>query len=300
MLSLPNLVTFIHVATAGSFAEAAVRMGVSTSATSKAVQRLEEELGVKLFHRTTRSVSLTTEGERLFEGSQRLVDEVEALTAEVTDSRRAPRGRIVVSAPAVFGRVWLTDKILDFMKLYPEVEVEVNFDDRIVDLAAEGIDLAVRLGALSDSANLVVRKLFDDTIYTCAAPEYLAAHGIPETIEGLTRHRCIHYRVRTTGRLFPFHFQRDDRLVRQAFTPTLVLNSVDAMRRAAERGLGVTQLPSFLALDALRTGRLTELLPALRMSSFPYNLVYLDRRLVSRRVRALVDFLASDPPRFDR
>ena len=255
---------------------------------------------MKLFHRTTRSVSLTVEGERLFEGAQRLVDEVEALTAEVTDSRQVPRGRIVISAPAVFGRFWLTDKILDFMTHYPEVEVEVNFDDRLVDLAAEGIDLAVRLGTLSDSANLVVRKLFEDTVYTCAAPDYLAANGVPGTIEDLADHRCIHYRVRNTGRLFPFHFQQNNAVVRQAFTPTLVFNSVDAIRRASERGLGIAQLPSFLALDAIRSGRLTEVLPDLRMSTFPYSLVYLDRRLVSRRVRALVDFLVADPPRFDR
>lgn len=298
MLSLSNIATFIQVAAAGNFAEAAARMGLSTSATSKAVQRLEDELGVKLFHRTTRSVSLTDEGERFYEGAQRLLDEAEALTAEILNAREAPRGRLVVSAPAVFGRVWLTDKILDFMKLYPEVQVEVNFEDRLADLAADGIDVAVRLGELTDSANLVVRKLFNDHIYTCASPAYVEEHGAPRHVGDFDGHRCIHYRVRNTGRYFPFQFQVDGEIVRQTFNPTLVLNSIDAIRRASERGLGISQLPSFLAVESIREGRLVELLPENRMKAFPYSLVYLDRRLVSPRIRALVDFLAADPPRF--
>ena len=298
MLSLSNIATFIQVATAGNFAEAAARMGLSTSATSKAVQRLEDDLGVKLFHRTTRSVSLTDEGERFYEGAQRLIDEAEALTAEILNTREAPRGRLVVSAPAVFGRVWLTDKILDFMKLYPEVQVEVNFEDRLADLAADGIDVAVRLGELTDSANLVVRKLFNDHIYTCASPDYVEKYGTPQHVGDFEGHRCIHYRVRNTGRFFPFQFQVDGETIRQTFNPTLVLNSVDAIRRASERGLGISQLPSYLAAEAIREGRLVEVLPENRMTAFPYSLVYLDRRLVSPRIRALVDFLVADPPRF--
>ena len=298
MRSLANISTFIQVARAASFAEGAARLGVSTSAASKAVQRLEEELGVKLFHRTTRSVTLTVEGERFLQGAERLVVEVEAVVAEITDSLANPRGRLVISAPAVFGRLWLTEKVLDFMCRYPQVEVELSFDDRQVDLAAEGVDVAIRIGELTDSANIVARKLFDDEIFTCASPDYIARHGAPERVEDFAAHRCLHYRVRATGRYFPFLFVENGVVVRRSFDPFFVANSVDAMKQAAERGLGIAQLPSILVVEAIREGRLVSLLPAGTRGLFPYSIIYLDRRLVSPRIRAFVDFLVADPPRF--
>ncbi|MEO1458346.1 MAG: LysR family transcriptional regulator [Pseudomonadota bacterium] len=298
MRSLANISTFIQVARAASFAEGAARLGVSTSAASKAVQRLEEELGVKLFHRTTRSVTLTVEGERFLQGAERLVVEVEAVVAEITDSLANPRGRLVISAPAVFGRLWLTEKVLDFMCRYPQVEVELSFDDRQVDLAAEGVDVAIRIGELTDSANIVARKLFDDEIFTCASPDYIARHGVPERVEDFAAHRCLHYRVRATGRYFPFLFVENGVVVRRSFDPFFVANSVDAMKQAAERGLGIAQLPSILVVEAIREGRLVSLLPAAKRGLFPYSIIYLDRRLVSPRIRAFVDFLVADPPRF--
>lgn len=297
MRSFSNIATFIQVAQAQSFAEGAARIGISTSAASKAVQRLEEEIGVKLFHRTTRSVTLTVEGERFLEGARRLIDEVEALTAEVSDSLETPRGRLVVSAPAVFGRLVLTEKVVDFMSRYPQVEVELNFEDRNVDLASENIDVAVRIGALDDSANLVARKLYDDVLYTCAAPAYVEMHGAPQSVEDLKNHRCMHYRVRTTGRFFPFMFSEDGEILKESFQPVLVANSVDALCQAAISGLGLAQLPSFLALPAIERGDLVEVM-ADRRHELRYSLIYLDRRLVSPRVRAFVDFLVGDPPTF--
>jgi LysR family transcriptional regulator, regulator for bpeEF and oprC len=300
MRSFSNVATFVQVATHGSFAEAAARLGISTSATSKAVQRLEEELGVKLFHRTTRSVSLTAEGDRFFEGAARLMEEMEQLSAEVADAGATPRGRLVISAPSVLGRIWLTERILQFMALYPDIEVELRFDDRLVDLALDGIDVAIRVGFLANSANIVARKLYDDTIYTCASPAYLEQHGTPKDVGDLIHHQCIHYRVLSTGRLFPFLFHQDGEFRRKTFKSRIVVSNVDANLTAAEHGIGISQLPSFFAVPALREGRLIELLPETRVTRFPYHLVYLNRQLVSPRIRALVDFLVQEAPRFDR
>ncbi|MEO0427291.1 MAG: LysR family transcriptional regulator [Pseudomonadota bacterium] len=297
MYNLQTLSIFAHVAQAGGFAPAAKRLGISTSACSKAVSRLEEEIGAKLFNRTTRSVSLTVEGERFLDGARRLLDAAETLEEEFSDSIDNPRGRLVISAPAVFGRKLLTERVLSFMCQYEDIEVEMSFEDRQVDLAAEGIDVAIRIGNLGDGANLVARKLFDDQVHTCASPSYLKRHGEPRRVGDLVGHRAIHYRIRNTGRLFPFVFDVGGEAVYETLEPALVANSVDAILQAAEAGIGIAQLPHFLALDALREGRLIEILSDVRFDRFPYSIVYLDRRLVAPRIRAFVDFLASTATR---
>ncbi|MEM7496484.1 MAG: LysR substrate-binding domain-containing protein [Pseudomonadota bacterium] len=298
MYNLQTLATFVEVARAGSFATAAKTLRVSTSATSKAVLRLEEEIGAKLFNRTTRSVSLTVEGERFLDGAQRLLATAEELSEEFSDSLDNPRGRLVISAPAVFGRKWLTERVLAFMCKYRDVDVELSFEDRQVDLASERIDVAIRIGNLGDSANLVARKLFDDRVHTCASPEYLERRGRPRSLDDLDKHQAIHYRVRNTGRLFPFLFDVDGETERRTLPPALVANSVDAMQQGGEAGIGLVQLPSFLAVEALSEGRLVEVLADVRQNHFPYSIVYLDRRLVPPRIRAFVDFLVADPPRY--
>ncbi|MEM6422046.1 MAG: LysR family transcriptional regulator [Pseudomonadota bacterium] len=298
MENLQELRIFVNVAQTGSFAGAARLLGVTTSAVSKAVQRLETGIGAKLLTRTTRSVQLTVEGERFLEGARRLLEDADALRAEFTDSLEAPRGRLVISAPAVFGRVWLTERVLAFMCRYQEVDVELMFEDRQVDMATEGVDVAIRIGRLGDGAQIVARKLFEDRVYTCAAPSYLERHGTPQTLEEIGQHRGIHYRVRNTGLLFPFMFDDGGEVARLTLDPVLVGNSVDALRQAAEAGIGIAQLPSFIAVEALASGRLVEIMRDHRLDRFPYSIIYLDRRLVAPRVRAFVDFLVAEPPRF--
>ncbi|MEM0989154.1 MAG: LysR family transcriptional regulator [Pseudomonadota bacterium] len=298
MDNLAALRLFLEVSQAGGFSQAARRLGISTSSISKSIQRLEDELGAKLLTRTTRSVSLTVEGERLQVAARQLIDDADNLAAEFSDSLDNPRGKLVISAPAVFGRVWLTERVLAFMAQFPDVEVELMFEDRQVDLASEGVDIAIRIGQLGDSPNLVARKIFDDRVYSCASPDYLARMGTPENPDDLARHRGIHYRVRNTGRLFPFMFDVDGEIVRQTLDPVLIGNSVDALMQAAEKGLGIAQLPSFLANEGFASGKLVEILADYRMDRFPYAIIYQDRRLVAPRVRAFVDFIVANPPTF--
>lgn len=298
MNNLNELRVFVNVAQAENFAGAARVLGMTTSAVSKAVQRLETEIGAKLFTRTTRSVTLTVEGIRFLDGARRLLNDADALKEEFADSLAQPRGKLVISAPAVFGRVWLTERVLAFMCRYEEVDVELKFEDRQVDLGTEGIDIAIRIGALGDSANLMARKLFDDRAYTCVSPSYVERYGKPETLSDLEQHRGIHYRVQNTGLLFPFLFDNNGEVVRRTLDPVLVGNSVDALRQAAEKGIGIAQLPSFLAHEAFAAGRLIEVLEDKRLNNFPYSIIYLNRQLVAPRVRAFVDFLVADPPSF--
>ncbi|MEW2917317.1 LysR family transcriptional regulator [Ruegeria sp. ANG10] len=298
MDNLSDLRLFVRVALTESFAAAARIEGMTSSAVSKAVQRVEAEVGAKLFSRTTRSVALTVEGERLLEGARKLLDEAESLKSEFTDSLDEPRGKLVISASAVFGRLWLTRRALSFMCRYKHVEVELRFEDRIVDLASEGIDVAIRIGTLGDSANLVARKLFSDVIHTVAAPSYIERYGHPQRITDLEGHRGIHYRAQNTGRLFPFLFECEGNPIRRTLDPVLVANDIDAIHQATEAGLGIAQLPTYLILDSLAQNRLVKVMEDVRVDSFPYSIVYLDRRLVAPRVRAFVDFLVSNPPSF--
>lgn len=166
MKSLSNIKTFIRVAQTKSFVEAANALSLSPPATSKAVASLEVELGVKLLHRTTRSVSLTPEGERFYEVAQRLLEEMDDLAQELQDSLSEPRGRLKISMSAAYGRMWGTKVLAQFLQAYPQISVELSLDDRDVDLAAEGFDVVIRVGALADSANLIARRLFLDPLIT--------------------------------------------------------------------------------------------------------------------------------------
>ncbi len=286
--NLTAVAAAIHVADAGSFAKASQVLGLSTSATSKAIGRLEEDLGVKLFQRTTRSVSLTPEGERYIEGARPLLMELDALTAEVTDNLTTPRGLLRVSVPAAFGRMVLVPRISEFSNRFPEVELELSLDDRGVDLAAESIDVAIRAGVLPDNASLIGRKLIDDPLITCAAPDYLDRYGVPETPEDLDRHNCLNFRNRRTGRAVPWVFRSGERRLQSG---QLTIDDGEAVGRAAIAGAGISQMPGFMAQDALLSGALKEVLAEYRPAETPFTAIYLDRRLVSPRIRAFIDCL---------
>lgn len=297
---LSGLSAFVQVAETGAFNEAARRLDLSPSATSKAVSRLEGELGVKLLHRTTRSVGLTPEGERYLEGARRILLELSALGDEISETRADPAGRLTVSVPAALGRMWLVDALAGFQAAWPRIEVELSLDDRAIDLAGETIDVAIRVGSLDDSANLVGRRLFADPLVVCAAPQYWHRRGKPKHPDDLTRHDCLNFRNRRTGRAMAWHFEVDGSKSARVFDGPLTIDDGEAVGRAALAGLGVSQMPGFMAAKALRSGALEEVLRDFRPPDIPFTALYLDRRLVSPRIRAFVDFMARlTPPNAD-
>ncbi|TNE65683.1 MAG: LysR family transcriptional regulator [Alphaproteobacteria bacterium] len=296
MRQLNNVNTFLEVARTRSFAAAAKSLGLSTSATSKAVARLEEEFGVKLLHRTTRSVSLTAEGERFLEGAGRLKTEMDDLIAAVTESRGAPRGRITIGCTVILGRMWLAPLMVDFQRQYPDISVELRLEDRAADLAAEGLDLVVRAGELSDNSNLVARRFFEARFIMAASPDYLARRGTPTGIDDLDNHDCLSFRNPGSGRLYPWRFTFEGYSVSKQVPGRLVANEGDALRLAAEAGAGIVQMPSYVLAESLGNGKLVPVLPDLWPVAQPYHLLYLDRRFQSPRIRALIDFLTAHRP----
>ena len=298
---LSSVAAFIQVAETGAFNEASRRLDLSPSATSKAVSRLEDDLGVKLLHRTTRSVSLTPEGERYLEGAKRLLSEMVALGEEVANTLADPAGRLTVSVPAALGRMWLVDSLLDFRNAWPKIEIELSLDDRAVDLAGEAVDVVIRAGSLDDSANLVARRLFMDPLIVCATPRYWNRRGRPRAPDDLANHDCLNFRNRRTGRAMPWHFEIEGAVRSQVFGGPLTVDDGEAVGRAARAGLGVSQMPGFMAEEALRTGELEEVLQDFRPPDVPFTALYLDRRLVSPRIRVFVDFLSRwKPPHPDK
>lgn len=296
MKSLSNVATFIQVAESQSFVQAANSLGLSPPAVSKAIAKLEEELGVKLLHRTTRSVSLTPEGERFYEGVKPLMEEMTALTTELTESLSEPQGRLKVSMGSAYGRIWGTRLMPAFLKKYPRISVELSLDDRDVDLAAEGVDVALRIGPLSDSANLIARRLFTDPLITCATSDYLKQAGYPNHPDDLEHHNCLNFRNRKTGRPMPWFFTIDGRVERRLVSGNLTIDDGEAVGRSAIAGLGISQMPGYMAADALEQGLLEEVLHEYRPPEVPITALYLERRLVSPRIQAFIDFMVKQKP----
>ncbi len=291
MKSLSNIKIFIRVAQTRSFAEAANELNLSPPATSKAVAKLEEELGVKLLHRTTRSVGLTPEGERFYEVAQRLLNEINTLTEELKDSSREPQGKLKISMSAAYGRMWGTKIITQFLQIYPQISVELSLDDIDVDLAAESVDVAIRVGTLADSANLMARKLFLDPLITCATPEYLDLYGKPQHPDELKQYNCLNFRNRKTGRLMPWFFTINGQVERRILEGMLTIDDGEAVGETAMLGIGISQMPGFMAINALKEGILEEILIDYRPPEVPFTALYLDRRLVSPRIQAFIDFM---------
>ncbi|MBD0303354.1 MAG: LysR family transcriptional regulator [Tolypothrix sp. T3-bin4] len=292
MKSLSNLLAFVRVAEAQSFAQASNDLGLSTSAVSKAVARLEADLGVKLFHRTTRSISLTSDGVQFYEGCQQLLGELNALEAEIQGNRATPKGRLTVSVPPSFGRVCLVSIIKEFTQTFPEISLDILMDDRQVDLAKEAVDVVIRTGQLSDSANLIARQLLTYPLVVCGSPTYFKQHGRPQHPEQLQQHSCLNFRNRATGRIYPWSFTLKHKAEQYAVSGSVVFDNADAIVRSAIAGLGLSQMPGFLAAEAISSGNLIEVLNAYRPLEIPVWICYLDRRFVAPRIRSFVEFVA--------
>lgn len=281
---------FVRAAEAGSFAEAARRLGVTPSAVSKAVSRLEDRLGVALFRRSTRAVDLTDDGRAFFERARAGLSEIEEAEAFLLDRRAAPRGRLRVSMPVAFGHLVVAPMLPVFCVRYPEVEVETHSTDGFSDLVEDGFDVLIRTGRLTDSA-LVARKLCDTRFVTAAAPAYLAARGAPETLEALSAHVMLAYVFPTNRRVFDWPFKRDGTQVTLAPRGGPGFTNADAMIAAAEAGGGLIHLQDYLLAPSLVRGTLRPVLTPFAADGGPISAVYLPSRQLSPKVRAFIDAL---------
>ncbi|MCM8594736.1 LysR family transcriptional regulator [Accumulibacter sp.] len=292
MHGLQQLIAFAETAKHGSFAAAARELGTAPSTLAKAVARLEASLGVKLFHRTTRQVRPTADGERLFERCQRVLAEVEALQSEAAGTRGAPAGLLRVDLPIVYGRRVLLPVLARLVERYPALQLDLRLHDSYTDLIRDGIDLAVRVGTLGDS-RLVARRFAEQVLVLCASPAYLGEHGPPQTIDDLATHRAIVHRLPTSGRLRSWVLASAGRRIDVDPPSRVQINDGDGVVAAACLGLGLAQVPDYMVADEIAGGRLVEVLPSLRPPAEPISVVYPSGRLVPPRVRVVIDSLLS-------
>lgn len=287
---LDALKAFVKVAETQSFSEAAARLGASKSALSRQVSALEAELGARLFHRTTRSLTLTEAGRGYLERVSQILADLAQADESVTALQAAPRGRLRVNAPLSFGFLHLAPLLPEFLARCPELEVDVAMNDRFVDLVEEGFDVAVRIGALADSS-LIVRRLAPIRRVICASPAYLAAHGTPATPTDLQDHQCLLNTNLAPGREWRFATP-EGRPIAVHVGGRLSMNNGDALRVAALRGLGLVDLPTFIVGRDLQSGALVSLLDAYVPQTMALHAVYPHARHLSPKVRVFIDFLA--------
>ena len=281
---------FIAVIETGSFTAAAGRMGVQSGQASKLVQRLEADLGVRLLNRTTRAVAPTEAGRAYYDRLRGLIDEFDGLADEVRDGARHPRGLLRIAAPMSLGKLVLAPALADFALAWPDISLDVQFSDRMVNLVDEGFDLAIRAGRPSESS-LIVRRIATFRIVTLAAPTYLAARGTPATPADLAAHDCI------IDSNFPeplrWSYRGPDGPVMAAVAGRLRYSDAIACLIAAERGLGVACMPDFVATAALARGSVVPLLEAFAPDAQPISVLYPPGRHVPLKMRVLIDELAA-------
>ncbi|KMN05693.1 LysR family transcriptional regulator [Pseudomonas helleri] len=290
MDSLNGFVVFVQVAETRSFVAAGRLLGVSASAVGKSVARLEEKLGVRLFHRSTRSVTLTAEGALFLERSRRILAEIEAAQQELSQASAAPRGRLRVSLPMVSALV--LPVLGEFMRAYPEIELDLDFTDRRVDVIEEGFDAVVRIGNPVDS-RLSARRLGSFAMQVVASPDYLALRGTPQVPADLLQHTCMHYRWPNSGKLETWALRQAPGEPELQLPTSMICNNVETRVCFALQGLGVTYLPEFAIREPLADGRLQLILENYVEHRGVFYVLWPASKHPSPKVRALVDFLCA-------
>jgi len=301
MNRLQDLETFVAVVEAAGFSAAATRLDIATSAVSRRVAALERRLGVQLFHRTTRRLRLSESGRAFYDRCVRILADLEEAESAVAQAHGELRGRIRVALPMAFGLRHLNQPIAEFSRLHPNVEFDLDLNDRRVDVVEEGVDVAIRIGRLEDSS-LMARPLFDARTLVTAAPAYLSARGTPRKPEELKEHVSLAYsNVADPGR-WVYRDRRGEKA--SVRVPVgLTANSGDFLCAAAVAGQGLLLQPTFIAHAAIKRGELKAILTEYDWPRTPAYAVYPPTRHLSYRVRAFIDFIAerfSGIPYWDR
>ncbi|MDB4875552.1 MAG: LysR family transcriptional regulator [Gemmatimonadetes bacterium] len=293
-----GLRVFVVVVETKSFTRAAAGLGMTQSGVSRAIARLEQRVGARLFFRTSRAISLSDEGRRLYASVAPLLERLELVTAEAVGGSASVRGTVRVNVDSAVGQFIVAPRLREFLRTYPEIGVELEVRDRLADFAAEGYDVAVRFGELDDSS-LVCRRLLETRVLTCASPAYLEREGVPRQARDLEKHEQIHFRNPQTGRPFAWELRRERVVDGKHRVETyavlararLVVNDVATLLAACEAGCGIGQALECYVQPYLDAGRLVQVLPSWSDERFPVYLYHYGAELMPARVRAFIDFV---------
>lgn len=293
-----NAVTlFVKVVEAGSFVGAARTAGVPKSTIARRIDELEASLGVRLLQRSTRKSELTDAGRSFYERSRQIVEDIDDAVASVSELQHEPRGKLRFSASMLLGEGYLGPWVVEYMKVYPKVELDMYLSARKVDLLADGFDLAIRVGPLESSSH-IVRKLASAPSHICASPSYLQAHGTPTTTDELREHACIIFSPDRSPQHWQLQNGQGDS-VSISMSGNLVVNSHPVALEACLAGQGLAELPALVCCEAIRSGRLVRLLPQWSNTTRCLHALYPSRQHLSATVRTFLDFISqklSPPP----
>lgn len=284
-----NMNAFVRVVEAGSISAAADRMNTAKSVVSRRLKELEAHLGVELFHRTTRQMNLTDSGRAFYQQCVRILDDILEAEHATSQFHGALKGSLKVAVPLSFGLMHLGPAIHEFLQVHPDIEFDLDFNDRQVDLLAEGFDLAIRIANLPDSS-LIARRLAPIQAVMCASPAYLERMGKPQLPEELMQHRCLAYNLISNFENWDL-YDAKEQLVRTKIVPYLKASDGQFLRDAAVAGLGIVLLPTFIVYQQIDSGALQPLLTEFHAAPLTAYAIYPQTRHLSQRVRAFVDFL---------
>jgi DNA-binding transcriptional LysR family regulator len=291
MNTLESMQVFVRVAEQASFTRAAESLGLLKATVSQAVQQLENSLGTRLLHRTTRKVQMTLDGQSYYDRCKELLADVESVQTMFQRSGETIRGRLRVDLPSRLARSYVIPALPEFLRAHPQVEFELSTTDRLVDPIQEGFDCVLRVGAPRDP-QLISRPLGQLKFLNVASADYLRRRGTPQSLEDLAQHDLIHYATVFGGRVDGFEYPLDGGFKQWPMSGPLVVNSSDAYHAACLAGLGLMQAPEIGVREELARGELVEVLPQFRPEPMPVSLLYAHRRNLPKRVRVFMDWVA--------
>jgi DNA-binding transcriptional LysR family regulator len=282
---------FVRIVETGSLSAVAREMGTTQPTVSKQLTALEQHVKTRLLHRTTRKLSLTEAGTLYYDTCKRVVDELREAEATLSQWQNSLSGRIHVNTSIAFGETFMTALMLEFQRRNPALTVHLSLDDRFIDLVAEGVDVAVRLGRLADP-NLIARRLGTSRRIVVATPAYLEKHGFPERPEDLVHHNCLLYSYLSTGNEWVFAGEEGE--IRVRVSGNFESNNGHALRAAVNANLGIAMAPDWLAYEGLRRGQVVAILQRFEPPPFEISAVYPSNRMLTAKVRALIEFLLDE------
>lgn len=292
MDTLDGIKTVIAVIETGSFTAASERLGMSKALVSKYVGEVEDSLGVRLLNRSTRRLALTEAGQRYYDQALPLLEEFAEMVDSVTGEQSSPRGLLRISVPVTFGEMSLAPLIPKFLQAYPDIGVDLQLNDKMIDMLEEGIDVVIRIGAVDDSS-LIAKHIQTLPLTLCASPDYVTQCGRPQVPKDLSKHQCIidsNFRI---GKSWPITCSNNITTSVEV-SSRIMANSPRAVKEIVLAGGGIGMIPHFIVEDALAEGRLEEILPSYRTLEFGLFAIYPHRRYLSRKVRCFIDFLIAE------
>ena len=281
---------FVHAAETRSFTEAGRRLGTSSSAVGKAVVRLEEELGVRLFHRSTRAITLTAEGQLFQDRCQKILADFDVARAELVQAKVGPQGKLRVALPQ-FGS-HLMPYLVEFQQRYPQIELELDFSDRLVNVIDEGFDAVLRIGMINDS-RLTIRQLTGYKHRLVASPDYLSRNGMPLTPDDLKSHACLRYRFPTSGKLDVWPLVENGVSLHPELPQSAIANTIDSLFAMAEAGIGIALLPDFMVENSISSGSLQAVLNDNIHDHRKVCILWPSSRQQLPKIKAFIDFIVS-------